>query len=167
MKPFATLFLLLLTPALAKEAATWKSESDFRKAAPEVHRKAEWLEANANADAWSDSLKYVLGWGRGVPYATLGTTKILEKEVQNLPKDPTAGRISTMLTVGYIQLATEPEFKKASEFDMAKAGITCMIRYYETVKQANPDYSIPIMERLTGLYHSDALDEFIQAKLRK
>jgi len=42
-----------------------------------------------------------------------------------------------------------------------------MIRYYENVKKGQPDYSIPAMERLAGLMHSDALDEYIQAKLRK
>jgi hypothetical protein len=97
----------------------------------------------------------------------LGTAKVLEKEVQNLPKDPVAGRISTMLLVGYIQLATEPGFQKGSEFDFAKAGITCMIRYYEAVKNLDAAYSLAPMERLAGLYHSEALDEYIRAKLRK
>ena len=79
----------------------------------------------------------------------------------------TAGRISSMLMVGYAQYATEPGFSEPVEFDMAKAGVTCMIRYYGNVRQAKPGYSIPAMERLAGLLHSGALDEYIQAKLRK
>lgn len=158
---------LLLTPALAKDPAAWKTEADFRKAAPEVHRKALWLEENPGADTWADSLKPVLTWGRNVPYATLETAKVFEKEVKNLPKDAIAGRVSSMLLVGYVQLAAGPEFKKASEFEMAKSGLVCMIRYYENVKKDQPDYSIPSMERLAGLFHSDALDGFIEAKLRK
>jgi hypothetical protein len=157
-------FLLLLIPTLATAG---KSESDFRKAEPEIHRKALWMEENPDAPTWADSLKTVLAWGREVPYATLGTAKVLEKEMQNLPKDPVAGRISSMMRVGYIQLATGPGFKKATEFEMAKAGLTCMIRYYENVKKGKPDYEIASMERYAGLLHSDALDEYIQAKLRK
>jgi hypothetical protein len=42
-----------------------------------------------------------------------------------------------------------------------------MIRYYGNLKQVRPGYAIPAMERLAGLMHSDALDEYIQAKLRK
>jgi hypothetical protein len=170
---FILLSPLLLTPALiqakdqAKAPPAWKSEADYRKAAPEVHRKSLWLEENADAEAWPDSLKTVLTWARGVPYATLGTTKVFEKEVKNLPGDAVAGRVSSMLTVGYAQLATEPDFEKASEFEMAKAGLLCMIRYYENVKQGKPDYSIAAMERYSGLFHSGALDEYIQAKLRK
>lgn len=163
------LLAFLLTPHLApaKEPPAWKSEADYRKAAPEVHRKALWLEENPEADTWPDSLKTVLAWARGVPYATLGTAKVFEKEVKNLPGDPVAGRVSSMLTVGYAQLATEPDFKKASEFEMAKAGLLCMIRYYENVKPGKPDYSIAAMERYAGLFHSGVLDEYIQAKLRK
>lgn len=163
------LLALLLTPALAlaKEPPQWKSEADFRKAAPEVHRKALWLEANPDSDTWPDSMKTVLTWARGVPYVTLGTAKVFEKEVQNLPSDPVAGRVSSMLKVGYAQLATQPDFKKASEFEMAKAGLLCMIRYYENAKQSQPDYSIAAMERYAGLFHSGVLDEYIQAKLRK
>lgn len=163
----ALFLLVLLLPALAKDQPEWKSEADFRKAAPLVHSKALWLETNAESPSWGDSLKYVLTWGHEVPYVRLGTAKVLEREVQNLPKDPVAGRISSMLLVGYIQLVTEPGFQKASEFEMAKAGITCMIRYYETVHRVKPDYTVASMERLAGLLHSDALDEYIQAKLRK
>jgi hypothetical protein len=159
--------LILLVPVLAKDPPAWKSEQDFRKAAPMIHRQALWLEANPNAETWSDSLKTVLAWGREVPYATLGTAKVFEKEIQNLPKDRVAGRVSSMMLVGYIQCATEEGFRKATEFDMAKAGLTSMIRYYENVKQENPEYSIPAMERYAGLLHSDALGEYIQAKLRK
>jgi len=155
---------LLLLPTLV---IAGKSESDFRKAAPDIHRKALWLEENPDAPAWSDSLKAVMAWGRDVPYATLGTAKILEKEMQNLPKDPVAGRVSTMMRVGYIQLATEPGFTQATEFEMAKAALTCMIRFYENVQKGKPDYAIPSMDRYAGLLHSDALDEYIQAKLRK
>ena len=164
-----TFFLLLiaLAPLFAKDHPAWKSEKDFRNAAPMVHRQALWLEANPGAETWGDSLKTVLGWGREVPYATLNTAKVFEKEIQNLPKDPEAGRVSSMMMVGYVQLATEPDFRKATEFGMAKAAVTCMIRYYVNVKQAKPDYSIASMERLEGLMHSDALDEYIQAKLRK
>ena len=128
--PFAVLIALVLSPALAKGPSGWKSDRDFREAAPLVHRQALWLEANPGADTWGDSLKTVLTWSRGVPYATLGTAKIFEKELQNLPKDPEAGRVASM-----------------------KAG--------------KPDYSIPAMERLAGLMHSGALDDYIQAKLRK
>lgn len=169
MKIHRVLLALLLTPALtpAKDPPAWKSESDFRKAAPEVHRKALWLQENPDADSWPDSMKTVLTWARGVPYISLGTAKVFEKEVQNLPSDPIAGRISSMLKVGYAQLATEPDFKKASEFAMAKAGLLCMIRYYENVKQSKPDYSLAAMERYAGLLHSGALDEYIEAKLRK
>lgn len=156
--------LLLLFPALAFAG---KSESDFRKAEPEIHRKALWLEENPDAPTWGDSLKTVLTWGREVPYATLGTARILEKEIQNLPKEPIAGRVSSMMMVGYIQLATEPGFKRATEFEMAKAGLTCMIRFYENAQKGQPGYSIPSMERYAGLLRSDALDEYIQAKLRK
>lgn len=170
MRTFYTLlsaFLIALAPALAKEHPPWKSEKDFRSAAPMVHRQALWLEANPGADTWSDSLKTVLTWGRNVPYVTLGTAKIFEKEIQNLPKDPEAGRVASMMRVGYVQFATKPDFRKPTEFDMAKAGVTCMIRYYENLKSRKPDFSIPAMERLAGLMHSDALDEYIQAKLRK
>lgn len=169
MKAHWILLAFLLTPAftLAKGQPVWKSEADFRKAAPEVHRKALWMEDNPDADTWPDSLKTVLTWARGVPYATLGTAKVFEKEVRNLPGDATAGRISSMLMVGYAQLATEPDFKKASESEMAKAGLLCMIRYYENVKQSKPDYSIAAMERYSGLYRSGVLDEYIQAKLRR
>lgn len=139
---------MLFAPLLAKDAANWKSEKDFRNAAPMVHRQALWLEANPDAETWGDSLKTVLNWGRNVAYATLATAKVFEKEVQNLPKDPAAGRISSMLMVGYVQFAAEAGFAKATEFELAKAGLTCMIRYYEAVKQAKPDYSIPAMERL-------------------
>jgi hypothetical protein len=159
--------LFLSTSVFAKDPAAWKSEADFRKAEPEVHRKALWLEENADAESWGDSLKTVLTWGRGAPYATLGTAKVLEKEVLNLPKDPIAGRIASMLMVGYAQLATEPGFKKATEFEMAKAGLACMIHFYENVQKGKPDYTIAAMERYAGLLHSDALDEYIQAKLRK
>lgn len=132
-----------------------------------MHRQALWLEVNPDAETWGDSLKVVLYWGRNVPNATLATAKVFEKEVQNLPKDPAAGRIASMLMVGYVQFATEEGFEKASEFELAKAGLTCMIRYYEAVKQAKPDYAVPAMERYVGLFHSDALDEYIQDKLRK
>jgi hypothetical protein len=159
--------LILLSPLPAKDSPAWKSEKDFRTAAPMVHRQALWLESNPNAKTWGDSLKTVLAWGREVPYVTLGTAKVFEKEIQNLPKDPAGGRVSTMMLVGYIQYATEDGFQKPKEFDMAKAGLTCMIRYYENVKQSEPDYSIAAMEHLAGLFHSDALDEYIQAKLRK
>lgn len=159
--------LILLAPVLAKDSPAWKSEKDFRNAAPMIHRQALWLETNPNAKTWGDSLKTVLTWGRDVPYVTLGTAKVFEKEMQNLPKDPATGRISTMMRVGYIQYATEEGFQAAKEFDLAKAGLTCMIRYYENVKQIQPDYSIASMERLAGLFHSDALDEYIQGKLRK
>lgn len=169
MKAHRFLLSLLLIPALtlAKDPPAWKSEGDFRKAAPEVHRKALWLEENADADTWADSLKTVLTWARGVPYATLGTAKVFEKEVKNLPGDAVAGRVSSMLMVGYAQLATEPDFKKASEFEMAKAGLLCMIRFYENVKKSNPEYSLAAMERYAGLFHSGVLDEYIQAKLRR
>ncbi|MDB5106328.1 MAG: hypothetical protein JWP91_4017, partial [Fibrobacteres bacterium] len=73
----------------------------------------------------------------------------------------------SMLMVGYVQLATEPGFKEASEFDLAKAGVVCMIHFYENVQKGDSGYSIPSMERLAGLYRSGALDEYIQAKLRK
>ena len=151
----------------ANEPPVWKSEAEFRKAAPEVHRKALWLEANTEAETWPDSLRIVLTWARNVPYATLATAKVFEKEVKNLPSDAVAGRVSSMLMVGYAQLATEPDFTKASEFEMAKAGLLCMIRYYEDVKKSKPDYSIAAMERYAGLFHDGALDEYIQAKLRK
>ena len=165
--PALSALLIALAPVLAKDHAAWKSEKDFRNAAPMVHRQALWLEANPDANGWSDSLKTVLTWGHDVPYVTLGTAKVFEKEIQNLPKDPVAGRIASMMLVGYVQYATEPDFQKATEFDMAKAGVTCMIRYYGNLQHAKPDYSVPAMERLTGLLHSDALDEYIQAKLRK
>lgn len=158
---------LLLSLALAKDPSAWKSEKDFREAAPMVHSQALWLEANPGADTWSDSLKTVLTWSRGVPYVTLGTAKIFEKELQNLPKDPDAGRVASMMRVGYVQYATGPDFRKATEFDMAKAAATCMIRYYENLKAAKPEYSIPAMEKLAGLMHSEALDDYIQGKLRK
>ncbi|MEO6095328.1 MAG: hypothetical protein ABIW76_06515 [Fibrobacteria bacterium] len=160
----ALCFLLLLTPILATAG---KSESDFRKAAPEIHRKALWLEENPDAPTWGDSLKVVLTWGRQVPYATMGTAKILEKELQSLPKDQVAGRVSSMMLVGYIQVATEPGFKQANEFEMAKAGLTCMIHFYENAQKSKPEYTIPSMERYANLFHSDALDEYIKAKLRK
>ncbi|MBW8887399.1 MAG: hypothetical protein JF616_06520 [Fibrobacteres bacterium] len=165
----APVFALLIAfaPARAKDHPEWKSEKDFRDAAPMVHRQALWLEANPDAKTWGDSLKTVLTWAHDVPYANLGTAKVFEKEIQNLPKDPVAGRIASMMRVGFAEDATEPEFRKATEFGQAKAGVTCMIRYYENVKQAKPDYSIPMIERLAGLMHSDALDEYIQAKLRK
>lgn len=173
MNAYRLLFALLLIPAitqakdLAKDPPAWKSESDFRKAAPEVHRKALWLEANTEAETWPDSLRTVLTWARNVPYATLATAKIFEMEVRNLPVDPVARRVASMLMVGYAQLATEPGFTKASEFEMAKAGLLCMIRYYENAKLRNPGYSIGVMERFAGLFHDGALDEFIKAKLRK
>lgn len=168
-KPMRALYAVLIAfaPSLAKEPNAWKSEKDYREAAPMVHRQAHWMEANPGADTWSDSLKTVLTWGRGVPYATLGTAKVFEKELQNLPKDPEAGRVASMMRVGFAQYATDPGFRKATEFDMAKAAVTCMIRYYENVKSEKPDYSIPAMERLAGLMHSGALDEYIQAKLRR
>jgi hypothetical protein len=97
----------------------------------------------------------------------LATAKVFEKEIQNLPKDRVGGRIGSMMMVGYVQYATEDGFGKAKEFDLAKAGLTCMIRYYENVKQGQPDYSIPSMEKYAGLFHSDALDGYIEAKLRK
>ena len=159
--------LIAFAPALAKDLSAWKSEKDFREAAPRVHRQALWLEANPGADTWGDSLKTVLTWVRGVPYAAMGTAKVFEKEIQNLPKDPEAGRVASMMKVGYAQFAADPGFRKATEFDMAKAAVTCMIRYYENVKAGKPDYAIPAMERLAGLLHSGALDEYIQAKLRK
>jgi hypothetical protein len=112
-------------------------------------------------------LKTVLAWGHDVPFVTLSTAKVFEKEVQNLPKDPEAGRIATMLQVGYVQYATEADFGKATEFGLAKAGVTCMIRYYANIKAAKPDYTNSAMERLAGLLQADALDEYIQAKLRK
>jgi hypothetical protein len=164
---FAYLALLLLVSIPTQAQPKWKSESDFRKAAPEIHRKAVWLEENPDAETWGDSLKLVLTWGREVPYVTLGTAKVFEKEVLNLPKDPVAGRIGSMLLVGFIQLATEPDFKKASEFEMAKAGLGCMIRYYENVQKMKTDYSIPLMEKYAGLMRSESLDDYIQAKLRK
>jgi hypothetical protein len=159
--------LAALSPALAKKPTDWKSEKDFREAAPIIHRQAQWLEANPGADTWGDSLKTVLTWGRGVPYATLGTAKVFEKELQNLPKDPEAGRVASMMKVGFVQFAADPGFGKATEFDMAKAAVTCMIRYYENVKAAKPDYSIAAMEKYAGLMHSGSLDDYIQAKLRK
>jgi hypothetical protein len=162
-----SILLLALVPALAKDRPAWKSEKDFREAAPMIHRQALWLEANPGADTWSDSLKTVLTWAHDVPYVTLATAKVFEREIQNLPKDPEAGRVAGMMRVGYAEYATEPGFGKPTEFGMAKAGVTCMIRYYENVKAAKPDYSIPAMERLAGLMQSDALDEYIQGKLRK
>jgi hypothetical protein len=161
------LLLLALAPVLAKDAPAWKSEKDFRNAAPMVHRQALWLEENPGAETWSDSLKTVLTWGHDVPYATLSTAKVFEKELQNLPKDPEAGRVASMMQVGYVQYATDPDFRKPTEFDLAKSAVTCMIRYYGNLKQVRPGYAIPAMERLAGLMHSDALDEYIQAKLRK
>jgi hypothetical protein len=163
--PFA--FALALSPALAKEHPAWNSGKDYRNAAPMIHRQALWLEANPDAGNWSDSLRTVLSWARDVPYVKLGTAKVFEREIQNLPKDPSAGRVSSMLMVGYAQYATEPGFDKPVEFDMAKAGVTCMIRYYENLQTAKPGYSIPAMDRLAGLLHSEALDEYIRAKLRK
>lgn len=163
--PFALLFAL--TPALAKDPAAWKSGKDFRNAAPMVHRQAIWLEENPGAETWSDSLKTVLAWVRGVPYATLSTPKVFEKEIQNLPKDAESGRIASMLQAGYAQYATEPDFAKPAEFDLAKAGVTCMIRYYGNLKQAKPGYANAGMERLDGLMQAGALDEYIQGKLRK
>jgi hypothetical protein len=160
-------FLIAFVPVLAKDHPAWKSEKDFRNAAPMIHRQALWLEENPNSDTWSDSLKTVLTWGRDVPYVTLGTAKVFEKEIRNLPKDPVAGRVSSMMLVGFIQNATEPDFLKPTEFGMAKAGVTCMVRYYGNLKRIEPDYSIPLMEKLAGLMHSEALDEYIQAKLRK
>ncbi|MEO7424480.1 MAG: hypothetical protein ABI036_04785 [Fibrobacteria bacterium] len=169
--PFGILALLTSlfsnTPAFAKDHPSWKTETDFRNAAPMVHRQALWLETNPDAETWSDSLKTVLTWGHDVPYVSLSTAKVFEKEVQNLPKDPVAGRISSMLQVGYALFATEPDFRKATEFELAKAGVTCMIRYYENVKKVKPEYSIASMEKLSGLMHSESLDEYIQAKLRK
>lgn len=165
--PALLAFLIALAPVSAKDRPAWKSEKDFREAAPMVHRQALWLEANPEAEGWGDSLKTVLTWGHDVPYVTLGTAKVFEKEIQNLPKDPAAGRVSSMMLVGYVEYATEADFRKPAEFDMAKAGVTCMIRYYENLRGLKPDYSIPAMERLAGLMHSDALDEYIQAKLRK
>jgi hypothetical protein len=169
MKAHWFLFSLLLIPSLtlAKDPPAWKSEGDFRKAAPDIRRKALWLEENADADTWADSLKTVLTWARAVPYVTLGTARIFEKEVRNLPGDAVAGRVSSMLLVGYAQLATEPDFTKASEFEMARAGLLCMIRFYENVKQSKPGYSIAALERYAGLFHSGALDEYIEAKLRR
>jgi hypothetical protein len=163
------LFLLALSPALpfAKGPAAWKSEKYFRDAAPMVHRQAAWLESHPGAEGWSDSLKTVLTWAHDVPYVTLGTAKVFEKEVQNLGKDPEAGRIASMLRVGYAEYATEPDFRQASEPDLAEAGVTCMIRYYENVKAAKPDYANPMMEKLAGLMHADALEEYIQGKLRR
>jgi hypothetical protein len=163
--PFA--FLIVFAPALAKDQPGWKSEKDFRAAAPMVHRQAVWLEENPGAGGWSDTLKTVLSWGRGVPYATLATPKVFEKEIQNLPKDAQSGRIASMLQVGYAQYATEPGFTKPVEFDLAKAGVTCMIRYYGNIKRAEPDYANAGMEKLDGLMQSGALDEYIQGKLRK
>lgn len=154
-------------PVLAKDPPAWKSEKDFRNAAPMIHRQALWLEANPDAEGWGDSLRTVLSWGREVPYVKLGTAKVFEKEVQNLPKDPQAGRVASMLMVGYAEYASEDGFEKPTEFDMAKAGVTCMIRYYGNVQRAKPGYTIPAMDRLAGLYQSDALDEYIRAKLRK
>jgi hypothetical protein len=158
---------LSLTAVFAKGPSAWKSEKDFRNAAPMVHRQALWLEAHPDADGWSDTLQTVLSWGRDVPYVKLGTAKVFEKEIQNLPKDAAAGRVGSMMMVGYTQYATEEGFDKPTEFDMAKAGVTAMIRYYGNLRQAKPDYAIPQMERLSGLLQSDALDEYIQAKLRK
>jgi hypothetical protein len=139
----------------------------FAKDAAGVHRQALWLEENPDAKTWSDSLKTVLSWGHEVPAVRHGTAKVFEKEVLNLPKDRMGGRIGSMLQVGYIELASEPGFKSATEFEMAKAGLTCMIRFYENAKRIDPSYSVPTMERYAGLLHSDALDEYIQAKLRR
>jgi hypothetical protein len=161
------LLLLALSSGFAKDPSAWKSEKDFREAAPMVHRQALWLEAHPGAETWGDSLKTVLTWARGVPYVTLGTARVFEREIQNLPKDPEAGRVGSMMRVGYAEYATGPDFREATEFGMAKAGVTCMIRYYENVKAAQPDFAIPLMEKLAGLMHSDALDEYIQGKLRK
>lgn len=161
------LLSVLLALPVSLVAGEWKSEKDFRKAAPMVHRQAQWLEANPDAETWGDSLKTVLTWGRGVPYAKLATAKVFEKEVQNLPKDRVAGRVASMLMVGYVQLAAAEGFAKATEFELAKAGLTCMIRFYENAKQSQPDLSIPAMEKYAGLMHSDALDGYIEAKLRK
>ena len=162
-------FVLLsaITLLSAKDRPAWKSEQDFRKAAPMVHRQALWLEANPDAETWGDTLKTVLTWGHEVPYVRLGTAKVFEKELQNLPKDPSAGRVASMMQVGYVQYATETDFENATEFAMAKAAATCMIRYYENLQQTKPGYAIPALERLAGLMHSESLDEYIQAKLRK
>ncbi len=157
----------LLKPASAKDGADWKSEKDFRDAAPMVHRQALWLEGNPGADTWGDSLKTVLAWARGVPYATLGTAKVFERELQDLPKDPAAGRIASMMRVGFAQYATAPDFREGTESGMAKAAVTCMIRYYGNLKAVDPGYALPKLERLEGLMHSGALDEYIEAKLRK
>lgn len=159
--------VLSLAAVFAKDPSAWKSEKDFRNAAPMIHRQALWLEAHPDAEGWSDTLRTVLSWARDVPYVKLGTAKVFEKEIQNLPKDAAAGRVASMMMVGYAEYATEADFDKPTEFDMAKAGVTAMIRYYENLRQAKPDYSIPAMERLAGLQQSDALDEYIQAKLRK
>jgi hypothetical protein len=163
--PFA--LIIALAPALAKDQPAWKSEKDFRNAAPMVRRQAVWLEENPGAETWSDSLKTVLAWVRGVPYAALSTPKVFEKEIQNLPKDAESGRISSMLQVGYAQYATGPDSAKPAEFDLAKAGVTCMIRYYGNLKRAKRGYSNAGMEKLDGLMQSGALDEYIQGKLRK
>ncbi len=98
--PIVFVLVLALSSVFAKDQPVWKSEQDFRNAVPMIHRQALWLEANPDAESWSDSLNTVLSWGRDVPYV-------------------------------------------------------------------KPDYSLPAMERLAGLLHSDALDEYIQAKLRK
>lgn len=160
-------FAISLATPFAKGPTAWKSDQDFRNAAPMVHRQALWLEAHPDAEGWSDTLQTVLTWGREVPYVKLGTAKVFEKEIQNLPKDAEAGRVGSMMMVGYVQYATEADFVKPTEFAMAKAGVTAMIRYYGNLRQAKPDYAIPAMERLSGLQQSDALDEYIQAKLRK
>ncbi|GEM_PF-5724503 len=163
----ALLAVLLLIPALSQAQSKWKTEADFRKAAPAIHRKALWLEENPTAATWGDSLKIVLSWGHEVPYATLGTAKVFEKELQNLPKDPAAGRVASMMQVGFIQLATEDGFSKASEFDMAKAGLVCMIHYYQNVQRDKDGFSIPAMEKYAGLLQNESLDDYIKAKLRK
>lgn len=160
-------YAIALSPVAANEGPVWKSEKEFRKAIPMVHRLALWLEENPEADGWSDSLQTVLSWGREVPYVKLATAKVFEKEMQNLPRDPAAGRLSSMLRVGYVQFVTEPGSGNPTEFELAKAGVTCMIRYYENLQRMRPGYAIPAMERLADFFHSGALDEFIQAKLRK
>lgn len=160
-------FVLSLSLAWSGDGRVWKSEKDFRNAAPGIHRQALWLEENPGAEGWSDSLQTVLAWARGVPYLKLATAKVFEKEILNLPKNPSAGRVASMLKVGYAQIATQPGAENPTEFELARAGVTCMIRYYENAQRANPGDAIPAMERFAGFLHSDALDEFLQAKLRK
>ena len=151
-------------------AYEWKSNDEFRQDEANIIRKGKWLATNAQHDSWSDSLKYVLQWGEGVPYLTIGLFNGVSKNYDNILKQmlvqtdslPYRGPCSSVMLAGAIVFHLEN--KNSVKLEGAIFCIELMTAYYQDLKKSHPNVSDKLIEELVQLRKKGKLRGYLKNK---